>query len=160
MFAEMNLILTKSIFYYKSLVIILKSIFLIVSCILIIKNVYSGLLSCYIFLSKLEKSNGTFNYSQIIILRWFRLVVPIIGMILFAYLVPLTGSGPMWKGIKSLASILYLYSFNILIGFYIDLKDGIQWFLEPCYKNWHRNILLTNNIYFDFPLEEYIVRIL
>jgi hypothetical protein len=57
---------------------------------------FSGLMLSYSMINKLEKSNGKFNYISYILKRWLRLSVSHFGSILIIYLLPLTGSGPIW----------------------------------------------------------------
>ncbi|XP_054155968.1 nose resistant to fluoxetine protein 6-like [Oppia nitens] len=57
----------------------------------------SGLLLSYGLLRKLDKTNGQFSYVSFIIQRWLRFAVLILGSLLFIYLFPLTGSGPIWQ---------------------------------------------------------------
>jgi peptidoglycan/LPS O-acetylase OafA/YrhL len=56
----------------------------------------SGLVLTYTIIGKLEKSNGKFNYINYLLQRWLRISVSLFGSILMIYLMPLTGSGPIW----------------------------------------------------------------
>ena len=90
-------------------------------------------MTSYIMLSKFKRWKGAFPYTQILAIRWLRLTVPMVGMILMVYLIPFFGDGPLWN-------------------------DGVDMLLPPCYNYWHRNILYINNIYFDMPpINEYMV---
>ena len=72
-------------------------------------------------LRKLDKTNGVFNYFEFIFQRWIRVVVLLFGSVLmFYYLFPWTGEGPIWhlgewftnypcKDGKRLLSTLFLY---------------------------------------------------
>jgi hypothetical protein len=55
----------------------------------------------YGLLKKLEKTKGGFNYFQFLFHRWIKFSVPLLGSILFFYLFPLFGDGPVWDfGLK------------------------------------------------------------
>lgn len=74
-------------------------------CIFIIKNkiyfICSGFLLSYTLLRKLDRSRGRFNYIEFLFKRWIRFLVLVFGSILFFYLFPLFGDGPIWEeGIK------------------------------------------------------------
>ena len=56
----------------------------------------SGFLTSYGVLRKLNKTNGVFSYSDFIFQRWIRFTLLLFGSILFYYLFPLTGDGPIW----------------------------------------------------------------
>ena len=76
----------------------------------------------YNLLKKLETSGGKFNYSIFIIGLYFRLTPALIGSILFIYLLPLFGDGPLWTD-----SVM--------------LKD----FVGFCQRNIHKSLLYVNN---------------
>lgn len=57
----------------------------------------SGFLLSYGLLRRLERSKGRFNYPMFIFQRWIRFFVLVFGSILFIYLFPLTGEGPIWQ---------------------------------------------------------------
>ncbi|CAG2173825.1 unnamed protein product [Oppiella nova] len=56
----------------------------------------SGLLLSYGVLRKLDKSGGRFNYPMFIFQRWLRFFILMFGALLFFYIFPLTGDGPVW----------------------------------------------------------------
>ncbi|XP_054155916.1 nose resistant to fluoxetine protein 6-like [Oppia nitens] len=56
----------------------------------------SGFLLSYSVYSKLQKNNGRLNYLTFILKRWLRFATLMFGSVLFIYLFPLTGSGPIW----------------------------------------------------------------
>ena len=85
----------------------------------------------YNLLKKLEISGGKFNYSIFFIGLYLRLTPPLIGSILFIYLLPLFGDGPLWTDSNYLEN---------LVGF--------------CKRNFHRNLLYINN--FDDILNEIV----
>jgi hypothetical protein len=55
----------------------------------------------YGLLRKLNKTKGSFNYFQFLFHRWIKFSIPLLGSILFFYLFPLFGDGPVWDiGVK------------------------------------------------------------
>jgi hypothetical protein len=55
----------------------------------------------YILLRKLDKTKGGFNYFQFLFHIWIKFSVPLLGSIMFFYLFPLFGDGPVWDfGLK------------------------------------------------------------
>jgi hypothetical protein len=85
---------------------------------------FSGFITSYELLRKLNKTNGSFNYFQFLFHRWIKFSVPLLGSILFFYLFPLFGDGPVWDfGVKRitpgcqnpivlLKNFLYINNFN------------------------------------------------
>lgn len=61
-----------------------------------LNTVFSGFLLSFVVLRKLDKTRGRFNYLEFIFQRWIRFFVLTFGGILFFYLFPLTGDGPIW----------------------------------------------------------------
>ncbi len=62
---------------------------------------FSGFITSYELLRKLDKTKGSFNYFQFLFHRWIKFSVPLFGSILFFYLFPLFGDGPVWDfGLK------------------------------------------------------------
>ncbi|XP_054166931.1 nose resistant to fluoxetine protein 6-like [Oppia nitens] len=89
-----------------------------------------GMMTCYVVFSKLDKSNGAFNYINYVLFRYIRIVTPSIAIILCIFLLPLLGNGPNWLPITH---ALYL----------------------PCRDNWLPVVTMTNN--FDItPPDKYI----
>ncbi|XP_054166938.1 nose resistant to fluoxetine protein 6-like [Oppia nitens] len=81
----------------------------------------SGFLLCNTILSKLERSNGRFNYFQYILFRYIRLMPIIVFALFINFLFEFTGSGPIWKLMLS-------------------------YFTNQCYDKWHKPLLMTTNI--------------
>jgi peptidoglycan/LPS O-acetylase OafA/YrhL len=85
---------------------------------------FSGFITSYELLRKLDKTKGDFNYLHFIFHRWIKFSVPLLGSILFFYLFPLFGDGPVWEiGLKRvtlgcqnpkvlLKKFLYIDNFN------------------------------------------------
>ncbi len=62
---------------------------------------FSGFITSYELLRKLDNTKGSFNYFQFVFRRWIKFSVPLFGSILFFYLFPLFGDGPVWDlGLK------------------------------------------------------------
>lgn len=57
---------------------------------------FSGFLLSYGLLEKLEKNSGRFNFVSLLFQRWLTFLIPMFGSILFYYLLPLFGEGPIW----------------------------------------------------------------
>ena len=57
----------------------------------------SGFLLSYGLLRRLDRTNGRFNYPIFLFQRWIRFFILAFGSILFIYLLPLTGDGPIWQ---------------------------------------------------------------
>lgn len=84
----------------------------------------SGMLVAYSFVGRLQR-NQTINFLKEIAARYFRVVPPMAGIILFGtFILPLLGSGPQWP---------------LLITYQSQL----------CRQNWWRNFLMIHN-YFGF----------
>lgn len=79
-----------------------------------------GLLVCYVTVKLVRDAHKPFNLILYVFHRLFRLLPVYIMVIVFIYLAPVMGSGPI----------------------YHDTVDG---FVEACYKNWWTNILFVNN---------------
>lgn len=47
-------------------------------------------------LRRLEKTKGRFNYIEFIFQRWIKLLILMFGSVIFFYLYPLFGDGPIW----------------------------------------------------------------
>jgi len=107
----------------------------------------SGLLTSYIMIGKLNKTNGKFNYLTFLVQRWIRFSVPLLGSFLFIYLLPLFTGGPIidegleWaipvcKDPYILAkSFLYISNFNtILLKQPIGVRKILDFIPKPIYK--------------------------
>ncbi|XP_054161210.1 nose resistant to fluoxetine protein 6-like [Oppia nitens] len=75
--------------------------------------IMSGFMLSNSLLSKLERNGGNtrvFNYFKYILTRYLRFAVPLLGSIIFLFVLPLMGSGPIWD-------------------------EGVQWVTRGC-ENW------------------------
>jgi len=84
----------------------------------------SGFILANGLLGKLQKTGGKFRFINYLANRWIRFSIPLLGSILFFYLLPLLGSGPIWdygvnwviRGCESplvvLFGFLYISNFN------------------------------------------------
>ncbi|GIY67619.1 nose resistant to fluoxetine protein 6 [Caerostris darwini] len=79
-----------------------------------------GLLVCYVTMNVMKGRKMSFNIPVYILHRLFRLYPVYIMVIIFIFLAPILGSGPI----------------------YHDMTDG---FVEDCYNNWWTNLLFINN---------------
>ncbi|KFM57567.1 Nose resistant to fluoxetine protein 6, partial [Stegodyphus mimosarum] len=79
-----------------------------------------GLLVCYATIKVVKETKKPFNIPLYLMHRLFRLLPVYAMVILFIYLAPILGSGPIWH-------------------------DSIDMFVDACYKNWWTNILFINN---------------
>ena len=92
--------------------------------VILIKSFSSGFLLSYGLLRKLVKTKGRFNYFEFIFQRYIRFIVMSFGSVLFLYIYPLTGTGPIWDegvgkivdGCKNpsnmLNNLLFINNFN------------------------------------------------
>ncbi len=60
-------------------------------------NFFSGFILSYALLKSLDKTRGRFNYFNFLFQRWVRFTLLFFGSILFFYLFPLFGDGPLWE---------------------------------------------------------------
>ncbi|RWS30147.1 Nose resistant to fluoxetine protein 6-like protein, partial [Leptotrombidium deliense] len=86
----------------------------------------SGLVLVYVSLPLLKKTGGKFNYLLYIAHRWLRMTPALIGLILFIYLFPFFGSGPVFK-------------------------HHVNPYVNSCERNWWYDLLFISNWYQDIP---------
>ncbi|GFU16706.1 nose resistant to fluoxetine protein 6 [Nephila pilipes] len=79
-----------------------------------------GLLVCYVTVKVIRETKKPFNIPVYLIHRLFRLYPVYIMVIIFIFLAPILGSGPIYY-------------------------DTIGGFVDDCYKNWWTNLLFINN---------------
>lgn len=75
---------------------------------------------------QLDTLNDVFSYALFLLRRWIRLTGPLFGSILFLYLLPMSGSGPLWDRLSNIlmpactstssltSSLLYYSNFNFV----------------------------------------------
>ncbi|RWS14771.1 Nose resistant to fluoxetine protein 6-like protein, partial [Dinothrombium tinctorium] len=85
-----------------------------------------GLVLIYVTIPFLEKTKGKFNYLIYIAHRWFRLTPALVGLIMFIYLFPFFGSGPVFK-------------------------HHVYPYVQSCERNWWYDLLYISNWYSDIP---------
>ena len=91
------------------------------------------------FLRKLRKTNGVFKYKELIFQRWIRIVVLIFGSLLFVYIVPLVGEGPIWHkaqdiGVNPCEDSTELLKILFLVQNYFGLIDErVSFFCNELY---------------------------
>ena len=83
---------------------------------------FSGILTAYISLSITKGKPENFNIFLYIVLRLTRLLPQLMIFILLTFLLPLLGSGPLWR-------------------------EVVVSNVRKCETNWWLNMLLINNIF-------------
>jgi len=83
---------------------------------------FRGLTASFVTLEVFKSKNRPFNYYLFILVRWLRYTPNLIGVILFYFLLPHFGSGPIFK-------------------------ENIELMYKPCEQFWWRNLLYINNFY-------------
>ncbi len=87
----------------------------------------SGFIMSYGLLRKLDETRGGFNYLRFLFYRWIKFSVPLLGSILFFYLFPLFGDGPVWNfGLKWVTPGCENATVLLRKFLFIDNFDGID----------------------------------
>lgn len=85
----------------------------------------------------LNSPHDVFSYILYLLRRWLRLTAPLFGSIMFIYLLPVFGSGPLWDRLTEImqpacqqpsslsASLLYYSNWNFIKANYSGLEDTL-----------------------------------
>lgn len=91
---------------------------------------YSGLLLSFVLLSKLQKSEGRFNFINYVLFRYLRLIIPIMGSIAIIFITRPFFDGPMAQ----------LYQIHV----------------DQCKETWQNQVFLLENYKTHYGKHTYI----
>lgn len=99
--------------------------------------IISGALFLKSLFQYLDAPHDVFSYLLYLIRRWLRLSAPLFGSILFLYLLPMTGFGPLWDQLSDIlmppctststltSSLMYYSNWNFIKFNHTDIQSNV-----------------------------------